>query len=137
MRPRRGKRRCLALYHSDHLQQLCTTDKLNRFTLCEALSIFGVAADANDLHRVGLVVDKQAGHFAHDADPGLLAPPLLALHQCAAAVPAQDQVDAAIGAAQAGFLHGVALAAEGFAYQQFELAPAALAEAFQIGAGVE
>ncbi|AZU36873.1 hypothetical protein AC610_22360 [Xanthomonas phaseoli pv. phaseoli] len=48
-------------------------------------------------------MSEQAIHFAHDADADLLTLPLLALHQRAAAVLAQDQVDAAVWAAQASF----------------------------------
>ena len=107
----------MLLHRLNHFQQLFAPNQLNRLTLCEALGIFCVGTDTGDLDRMGLVMGEQAKHLPHDADTDLMALPLLALHQRAAAVLAQDQVDAAVGAAQAGFFDAVALAAKGFAHQ--------------------
>lgn len=91
----------------------------------------------SDAHRVRVVVGEQADHLAHHAHRHLPAPPLLALHQGAPAVLAQDQVHAAIGPAKAGFGHVVALPAVGLADQLFELAPADRGQALEAGAAVE
>ncbi|AKS22096.1 hypothetical protein AAW18_20805 [Xanthomonas campestris pv. campestris] len=107
----------MLLHCSDHVQQLFATDQFNRLAFSEALGVLSVGSDAGDLHCVRVVMGEQAEHFSHDADTDLMALPLLALHQRAAAVLAQDQVDAAVCAAQAGFFDAVALAAKGFAHQ--------------------
>ncbi|KGE50442.1 hypothetical protein GW15_0221040 [Xanthomonas axonopodis pv. vasculorum] len=124
-------------HRANHVQQLFAANQFNRLAFGKLLGVFRVAADADDLHRVCLVMTEQAIHFSHDADADLLTLPLFTLHQRAAAILAQDQVDAAVWAAQAGFFDVVALAAEGVGDQLFELAPAAGSEAFQAAAGVE
>lgn len=121
----------------DHVQQLFAADQFDRFAFGKALGVFRVSADAGDLDRVGLVMGQQAVHFAHDADANLLTLPLFALHECAAAVLAQNQVDAAVCTAQAGLFDAIALAAKCFAYQSFELAPAASGQALQGGTCVQ
>ncbi|KGK57309.1 hypothetical protein NC00_13265 [Xanthomonas cannabis pv. phaseoli] len=107
----------MLLYFPDHAQQPLAPNEFNRLAAGEALCISRIGANTDDLDRVGLVMREQAKHFPHDADADLLTLPLLALHQRAAAVLAQDQVDAAVGATQAGFFDAVTLAAKGFAHQ--------------------
>lgn len=70
------------------------------------------------------MVVYQSPHFANGGRAYAPRSPLLALHEFGAAALADDQVDAAILAAQAGLLHNVAAAAERFADQHLELAPA-------------
>ncbi|OOX18081.1 hypothetical protein Xbuh_10120 [Xanthomonas axonopodis pv. bauhiniae] len=123
----------MLLHRLDHVQQLFAADQFNRLAFGKALSVCRVSTDAGDLDRVGLVMRQQAVHLPHHADANLLALPLLALHQCTAAVLAQNQVDAAVCATQAGFFDAIALPAKGFAHQLFEPAPAASGQALQGG----
>ncbi len=76
-------------------------------------------------------------HLPHHIDRHALAPPLLALHQDAPAIATQNQIDAAVGATQTGFLDAVTATAEGFANQPLEVAPAQCGDAFQTGACVQ
>ena len=129
---------CIRLLRGlDHLQQLLSTDQFNGLSSGECFRVRGIAADADDLHCLRLVVGEEPGHLPHHADAHLLALPLLALHQRALPVLSQDEVDAAIGATQPGFFNCIAPAAECFAYQLLELAPAAGSEAFERGARVQ
>jgi len=88
-------------------------------------------------HLVCAVMGHKAVHLAHHVDRHFLALPLLALDKNALATATQDQVDAAIGATQAGFLNRVALPAESFADQPLEVVPSHRSEAFEVGTGVE
>ncbi|KCX00709.1 hypothetical protein AN652_18045 [Xanthomonas arboricola pv. pruni] len=105
------------LHRSYHFQQPFAVNQFNRLALGKAFCVLGVDANAGDLDRMGLVMREQAEHFPYYADADLLVLPLLALHQRAAAVLAQDQVDAAVGSAQTCFFDAVALAAKRIAHQ--------------------
>jgi hypothetical protein len=112
-------------------------DQFYRFAFGEAACVWGVVAESDDLDGVRTFVDEHAQHFANGLDVDLLITPLLTLHQRGLAVFAQLEVDAAVGAAEAGFFDCVALTTEGFAGQLFELTPVHLAETVDAGLLVE
>jgi hypothetical protein len=120
--------------HIPHqFQQTLAIDQLDVLALGELSRITREFANANDPDSVGAMVRDKAPHFANGGHVDLPRPPLLALNKFDAAVFAQDQVDAAIRAAQASFFNLISAAAEGFANQHFEFAPAHRRDAVEAG----
>jgi len=105
--------------------------------LCESICVSRESVHCHDLHFIRPVMGKQPIHFPHDIHRHALAAPLLALHQHALSVAAQNQVDATVRSAQARLFDAVALAAECFAHHLLKLTPPQRRHALQTGERIE
>ena len=83
----------------DQIQKRGAINELNGFALGKSCGVVRVVAEADDLDAVDPMVAGESPHLANDRDADLLASPLLALHQLATAVLAQDEVDTTVSAA--------------------------------------
>ena len=106
------------------LKQILSTEEHDGLPFRKPGCIRSEPGHRHDLHLIGLMMCKQAIHFADDIHGYTFAAPVFALHQDASPLSAQDQVDASIRPAKSSLFDDVALAAECFTHKLFEFAPA-------------
>lgn len=111
--------------------------ELDGFTAGKATGFTGEISGSDDDDFIGVLGSHDAEHFANDGRTHGIDLPLLALNECGVAVPAENEINAAVGTSAQGKVHGVSLAAIGLGDQELEVFPSDVAEGFETGLVIE
>lgn len=115
-----------------------TIDQLNIATGCKGFGLFGEPPGGDNETAGSAFGSHGSQELADNRDAHLERAPVFALHQVLLPILAQNQIDAVVGAVAACFGNAVALPAEGFADQLFELLPIEAVDGFTgLGRGLD